>query len=139
MSELSLADKLIEIWFANTSTTFNFSLNLGLQGINFRLFELFSALGRKRLPLFRGSRGTSSCRGCCNFNLLPDLLIWHLGLNPDFLERQWNLSDFVFGEALWYSHRIDCKRNDKVRDPILRYFTLQAVVYLYLDKVPASE
>jgi hypothetical protein len=150
MSELSLGEKLIEIWFARTCTTFDFSLHLWLQGLYFRLFELFSvrfdflSLGSKRLPLLRGSRGTSCRRGCCNFNLLPDLFIRGLRLNPDFLQRlrdnhYWELSYFVFGQAFRYTHGIDSKREEKIRNPVLRELALKAVVYLYLDIVSAGE
>jgi hypothetical protein len=148
MSELSLGEKLIEIWFAKTSTTFDFTLHLWVHML--RLFELFSvrldllSLGSKRLPLLRGSRGTSCRRGSCDFNLLPDLFIRGLRLNPDFLQRllgnhKWDLSYFVFGQALRYTHGIDSKREEKIRDPVLRELALQAVVYLYLDIVSAGE
>jgi hypothetical protein len=115
-----------------------------------RLFELFSvrfnllSLGSKRLPLLRGSRGTSCRRGCCDFNLLLDLLIRGLRLNPDFLQRlrdnhKWDLSYFVFGQAFRDPHGIDSKREEKIRDPVLRELALKAVVYLYLDIVSAGE
>ena len=150
MSELGLGEKLIEIWFAKTCTTFDFSLHLWLQGLYFRLFELFSvrldllSLGSKRLPLLRGSGGTPCRRGCCDFNLLLDLLIRGLRLNPDFLQRlrdnhKWDLSYFVFGQALRYTHGIDSKREEKIRNPVLRELALQAVVYLNLDIISAGE
>lgn len=150
MSELSLGEKLIEIWFAKTCTAFDYSLHLWLHRLYFRLFELFSvrlnllSLGRKGLPLFRRSGGTSCRRGRYDFNLLPDLLIGGLGLNPDFLQRllgnhYWDLSYFVFGKTFRDTHGIDSKRKEKIRDPILRELALQAVVYLYLDIVSAGE
>jgi hypothetical protein len=115
-----------------------------------RLFELFSyragllSLGSKRLPLLRGSRGTSCRRGSCDFNLLPDLLIRGLGLNPDFLQRlrenhKWDLTYFVFGQAFRDTHGIDSKREEKIRNPVLRELALQAVVYLKLDIISAGE
>ena len=65
-------------------------------------------------------------------------------MNPDFLQRllgnhYWDLSYFVFGEAFRDPHGIDSKRKEKIRDPVLRELALQAVVYLYLDKVSAGE